>query len=476
MYSQIELDRVVEGLKLKEKTILCPFHSEKTPSCHIYPEGRFYCYGCHEHGSVFTLYMEINSVSFPVAVQQLAEKAGVTVTGERSNMPGTPLNELKKEFSEAMRVARENFKKLPNNHPAKMEVSMRGLDWKNIDLGFNPPITRHAKQLGLTSKKGMPLFEGRLCFILSDESGQEVGLSGRKLDGIQTTLQGKYVNSPSTALFKKSSYLYGIDQSKYYIKRSSRIYIVEGAFDLAAARKLGLNNTVATLGTALTENHVKLIEQLKAIPVLLFDNDDAGLKAIKKTYKYPYIRGNGYALANTPNFKDLSDLVKQNSKIAPNIEKSIAPILESVTNRTIDSCVTIQEKEQASHELTLWLQKSGATIESIRWVKSYIDGYKLPKPRQNSYSNETRQEVSDGIDFVALWVLAKNPELADRFSKKNIPPSNIYRRDIIELLSGKTPTTKSYIQAINSPAPALLTLPGANPNKILETYFLNTTI
>lgn len=476
MYSQIELDRVIEGLKLKEKTILCPFHSEKTPSCHIYPEGRFYCYGCHEHGSIFTLYMEINSVSFPVAVQQLAEKAGVTVTGERSNMPGTPLNELKKEFSEAMRVARENFKKLPNNHPAKMEVSMRGLDWKNIDLGFNPPITRHAKQLGLTSKKGMPLFEGRLCFILSDETGQEVGLSGRKLNGIQTPLQGKYVNSPSTVLFKKSSYLYGLDQAKYYIKQSRKIYIVEGAFDLAAARKLGINNTVATLGTALTENHVKLIEQLKAIPVLLFDNDGAGLKAIKETYKYPYIRGNGYALANTPNFKDLSDLVKQNGTIAPNIEKSIAPILESVTNRTIDSCVTIQEKEQASHELTVWLQKSGATIESIRWVKSYIDGYKLPTPTQKIDRQETQQEVPSGIDFVALYILAKKPELAEKFSKKNIPPNNIYRRDIIELLSGKTPTTQSYLQAINSPKPTLLTLPGADPTKILETYLSNASI
>jgi len=303
------VDIISEEVVLKKAGInflgLCPFHSEKTPSFSVNPEKQiFYCFGCATGGNVFSFLMKQHGLSFPEAAKVLAQRYGIEIaTQTLSPEQKKRLNERDALLS-ANRLAMEYFKKALHDHPegskARSYLNNRGISQEIIDrfhLGYAP--TNWEGLVGLYKKKQIPQavavktgliiprknkngfydrFRGRIMFPIFDLSVQVIALGGRVMDDSMP----KYMNSPETPVYSKGRSLYGIHLARNKCREANTVYIVEGYFDLLALHQHGIENTVATLGTALTSEHVRILKGFVGTEgkvVLVYDSDEAGLKA-----------------------------------------------------------------------------------------------------------------------------------------------------------------------------------------------------
>lgn len=275
----------------------CPFHSEKIPSFVVSPEKQiFKCFGCGSAGDVVTFYTKIKGLSFKEALLELAEKAGILVDKKF-------FIEKKKEKS----LAELNYKIAKFYHhllyfhssskEAQKYLEERGINEetvKNFLLGFAPYDGRvlagylrnsseelsKGEELGLIKRTSdgsyIDLFRGRIIFPIFNLKGECVGFGARSLS---KELEPKYLNTPESKIFKKSEVLYGLYQAKEVIKKENLGILVEGYFDFLSLWERGIKNVVATCGTALTENHVKLIKAFTENWIIFYDGDIAGKKA-----------------------------------------------------------------------------------------------------------------------------------------------------------------------------------------------------
>ncbi len=276
---------------------LCPFHSESKPSFVVSPEKQiFKCFGCGAGGDVVTFYMKIKGISFKEALLELAEKAGIKID-----------NNYFKEKKKENQLIEFNYKiaKFYNyllgfhseSRIAKEYLIKRGISEDTIKkflIGFAPKEGRvlasyvrssgeelkKAEELGLLKKTSdgsyVDLFRGRIIFPVFNEKGECVGFGGRALSDEQ---EPKYLNTPETKIYKKSEVLYGLYQSKEFIKKEDEGILVEGYFDFLSLWEKGIRNVVATCGTALTEKHVKVLKRFTENWIVLYDGDSAGRKA-----------------------------------------------------------------------------------------------------------------------------------------------------------------------------------------------------
>ncbi|WP_198296985.1 DNA primase [Deinococcus sp. DB0503] len=270
---------------------LCPFHQEKSPSFQVDTEqGYFYCFGCKAGGDVFSFVQRIENLSFGDALRKLAERAGVQVEaryGDRSSRDLYDVNAF------ALAYFREH---LPG--PALDYLRQRGLTDQTIEafeLGYAPEgwdgLLRRARARNLSERQlleaGLLIenpesgrvydrFRGRVMFPIRDHLGRLVGFGGRVLDDSKP----KYLNTPETDAFKKGELLYGLDKARAGLSNGAELIVVEGYMDVIALHQHGFTGAVASLGTALTAEHAALLERLGAQRlVLMFDRDEAGLKA-----------------------------------------------------------------------------------------------------------------------------------------------------------------------------------------------------
>ena len=278
---------------------LCPFHSEKTPSFVVFPETQtWHCFGCSAGGDLFSFVMRQENMEFGEALRLLAERAGVRLRPERDGAEA--LGKLKDRLHKINSLAAEYFHYLLLNSPegarAREYLTERGITEETRDL-FGLGCAREDWQaLGnhLTSRgyswpdlleAGLVLerqgggyydrFRGRLLFPIRDVRGHVVGFGARALDDSVP----KYLNSPQTPIFDKSSVLYGIDKAKRGIREQGFVVIVEGYMDVLMAHQHGRGNVVASMGTALTEKQVRVIKKLTKKLVLALDADTAGDQA-----------------------------------------------------------------------------------------------------------------------------------------------------------------------------------------------------
>ena len=277
----------------------CPFHNERTPSFTVSPDkGLFYCFGCKEGGNVFTFLMRIESLSFPESVKWVAEKLG------RPLPPGFDSAADKeapyKRSFEACRAAAGVYRKFlldsPDAEPARRFLSERLVDpffanafevgavpegwdylWSELQSqGFTKAELVQAG-LGIEHEGGryVDFFRGRIMFPIHDARGRVVAFGGRTLTGEEP----KYLNSSDLPIFHKGSILYGLPQARDSIRAKKKIVVVEGYMDVLACMGVGVQNAVAPLGTALTEEHARRIARLAGEVVLFFDSDHAGEEA-----------------------------------------------------------------------------------------------------------------------------------------------------------------------------------------------------
>ena len=282
---------------------LCPFHQEKTPSFIISPDkGLAYCFGCRKGGDIFAFTQEIEQVDFRAALEMLAEKAGVELKKQAFN----PESKEEKERSlKALEAAHIFFQQQLKANKAMMDyVIGRGYDRETIaklELGYSPDsfhlLTEtlqkqgfSAKELlesGLASQKEVgdsavyDRFRNRIMFPIHDSQGTLVAFGGRIMSGDKEA--AKYLNSPETKYYHKGGTLYLLHKAKQAIREKDRAIIVEGYFDALMAHHKGYRETVSSLGTALTEEQVKMIGRFSKHLVFAFDPDLAGSEASSRS-------------------------------------------------------------------------------------------------------------------------------------------------------------------------------------------------
>ena len=286
----------------KNYKALCPFHKEKTPSFVVSPDrGIWHCFGgCGDGGDVIKFLMRYENLEFVEALKILAEKAGVdfkTSGGQdyRTYNVLYEINEAAKDFFEKNFYADGAAFKYLKERGLKEETVKEfelGLSTKEFDAllkhliksGFNIVDVEKAG-LVVKSEKGLywDRFRNRLMFPLYNHFGKVAGFTGRIMPGYENENVGKYVNSPETAIFNKSKLLYGFHKSKNAIRDSRHAVLVEGQMDFLMMRQDGVKNAVATSGTAVTGDHLKVLKRYADELVLSFDSDEAGQTAAERT-------------------------------------------------------------------------------------------------------------------------------------------------------------------------------------------------
>lgn len=314
----------------------CPFHNEKTPSFFISP-GRetYHCFGCDKGGDIFSFVQEFEGVDFMSALKILAERAGVRLTTANVEMKGE-----REQMKKALALAAKFFElEIKKRVDVLAYLQNRGLSDATISMfriGFAPADWRalysYLLSQGVTSsvmesaglviahydeKRGQKSyydrFRGRIMFPIEDAASTVVAFTGRIFEGAfkdtdPSKQGGKYVNSPETALFNKGRTLYGLNKSKTPIRLSQSCVLVEGQMDLIMSYQSGITNVVAASGTALSEEHLKLIARLTDNIVIAFDTDEAGMAAASRAFKIGLGLGLNMKAVLVPGGKDPADL------------------------------------------------------------------------------------------------------------------------------------------------------------------------
>lgn len=281
---------------------LCPFHEEKTPSFTVSPDKQFFkCFGCGKSGNAITFVMEYNGLSFMEAMKLLAGKAGIPFEFEQQDSEkATKQSDLLAAMESATYFYTQNlFTK--EGEKCLQYFKSRGFDEsviKSFQLGYSPDSfdklhkylskkgisDEISQECGLLAKneagKVFDRFRNRAMFPIQDLFGRTIAFGARLLD--EDKNQAKYINSPQTTLYDKSRVLYGLYQAKNAIMQQDKAIITEGYADVITMHTYGLKNTISSSGTSLTEQQLQLLSRYTKHLLLLFDGDDAGIKAAER--------------------------------------------------------------------------------------------------------------------------------------------------------------------------------------------------
>ena len=360
--SQVVARKVALKRKGREYAGLSPFKTEKTPSFFVNDQKGFYhCFASGEHGDIFTFLMKTEGLSFPEAVERLAAEAGVPV-------PRMTAVEARQEDQRARLLAvveasaaffQEQLRGSAGAE-ARRYLERRGLERETIArfrLGYAPPgratLKDHLAGLGFTAEEmtlsGMVVagedipvsydrFRHRVMFPITDLKGRIIAFGGRALD---PDAPAKYLNSPETLLFHKGSILFNATQARAAAHERNQVVVVEGYMDVIAMSQAGFENTVAPLGTALTDDQLRLLWRMAPEPILCFDGDAAGRRAAYRAIDValPQLQpGRSLAFAFLPDGSDPDDMVRQQGTEA----------MRHVLERAIPRVEVLWEKEWKS--------------------------------------------------------------------------------------------------------------------------------
>jgi DNA primase len=389
----------------------CPFpdHAEKTASFSVSQAKQVYhCFGCKKSGNIFGFLRDYNAMSFPDSIEYLAERASIPlpVLEKDQNDQYQQQQDKKKLMLKANKIASDFFvetlKRVSNDHPIKTYIQKRKLKPETIQefqIGYSPSewegLSQHLHKQNISSalaeeaklvktrKEGnghFDLFRDRLMFPILSPMGEVLAFGGR----IHDQGEPKYLNSPETLVFNKGRVLYGLAHTGKYIRSDDAVIVVEGYMDLVSLFQAGLKNVAATMGTALTADHAKLIKRLTTNVVVLFDSDEAGQRAAERSLPLLLAAGlypRGLILTDA---KDPDEYVTKFGFEALQKKISSAPEL---FNLVLQMWMT-DYKGEASQKVKL--------IDQVRPVFDAI-----PDPRLKSlYATELTQRMNVSIDWV----------------------------------------------------------------------------
>ncbi len=389
---------------------LCPFHTEKTPSFHVSTDKQiWHCFGCNEGGDCFSFVMKMEGMDFPEALLHLGKKVGVEVP----RFAATDTNE-KQRLIDMHELARKYFRKVLVESgiaiTVREYVTRRGIRdelAEKFSIGFAPDTwdslvgflgTRgysateiEKAGLALRRKDGSGLydrFRNRLMIPLRDQHGNTVGFTGRvfpadrslkledqrKNEGFENP---KYLNSPETQIYHKGRLLFGLDLAKQAIKAEGRVIIVEGNLDVVASHKAGVENVVASSGTALTEEHLALLKRFTKTIVFSFDADAAGFKAAQRGIALARTAGLDVRVAVLPADagKDPDDAVQKDPQLWRDATTKTVPIMQYVIERAVDGrdLTNIDDKRAVAALVLPELEQISDVVEREHWLQTVAD-------------------------------------------------------------------------------------------------------
>lgn len=347
------IQEAVPSLKRRGRSFvgLCPFHQEKTPSFHVNPDrGFFHCFGCKEAGSAIDFLIKHEGYTFPEAVRDLAERAGIPVEESQRDQATTDNDRAKKAKEDLYAVNalaatfyEQQLLKHEHRDFATEELAKRGLEpgkdarvddvLKGFRIGYAPAawdgLTAFLRAQGVspTAAETVGLlvprssgsgfydrFRHRLMFAVMDPQGRVVAFSGRilrDLPGSAPSEDGpppKYINSPESPIYTKGNMLFGIHQARHSIRKNEVAILVEGNFDVVSLHARGFDHVVAPLGTAFTPDQARLLKRFAPSVTFLFDGDNAGKKAVRVSREAVRAVGLNARVATLPNGVDPDDL------------------------------------------------------------------------------------------------------------------------------------------------------------------------
>ena len=334
----IELKRA--GRTLKGRS---PWGVDKTPSFMVSPEkGIWHDFSANKGGDIFTFVMEVEGISFREALEKLAAQAGVEL--KKYSGSDAAISKKKARMREALELATKYYQvALTKNRPVCEYVFYkRNMNKKTVQefrIGYSPKsgdallefLKKRGYSLnemdgaGLLNRFKKDLFKGRMMVPFIDTNGQVIGYTARILDKGEP----KYLNTPDTMLFNKSRFIFGLYQAKEAIRRNGFVVIVEGNMDVISSHQAGVKQTVATSGTAMTEQHLKILSRLASDVRLAYDGDDAGVNATERAIKLAGNLGiNLSVISDYHGAKDPDELIQQDPKLWHEAVESCKPAMD----------------------------------------------------------------------------------------------------------------------------------------------------
>ena len=383
---------------------LCPFHQEKSPSFSVSPSKQmFYCFGCKAGGDVFAFLTKMTGATFPEVLRELGDKVGIAVEespaerGQRGQA-----HRIEEMNQAALTWFQSNLREPQLGATAREYLSRRGIQQSTVEtfrLGVSSSdwegLCKFLARKGFSSNDSVMAglvtprpngngyydkFHGRLMFTITDLRKRVVGFGGRVLgEGMP-----KYLNSPDTPLFKKGQTLFAFDQAREAIVRTKTVIVVEGYFDAIALHQAGLTHTVATLGTALTSEHVQALRRFAERVVLLFDPDAAGVRAALRGLDLFVNSGLSVKVVTLPAGEDPDTFVRKAGVDAFAKLEAVAPsLLDYALNHTIDQADpgSLESRIRSVDEVLRILQKSEHPIERQERMRVVAERLRISEAR-----------------------------------------------------------------------------------------------
>jgi DNA primase len=432
---------------------LCPFHNEKHPSFYVYPEQQsWHCFGCNTGGDTFSFVMKKQGVDFGDALRLLADKVGVKIPSMAE--PEARKNKMERLY-QANQAAAQYFHNLLLNSPAgekaRNYVASRSFSSKTItdfQLGFSlnswETLKQYLMERGYTEDelltagliieaetgKSHDRFRNKLMLPIQDAKGRITGFGARVLDDSLP----KYLNSPQTPIFDKSSSLYGINLAQADIRQRKQAVIVEGYMDVITAHQNGFNNVIATMGTSVTEKQVRSLKRLTPNMVLALDADTAGEEAMLRCVSYENILNTEVKVIVIPEGKDPDDVIKQDVKTWQRLLEEALPMIDFTFNMVTAKLdlTTAKDKSEAVSQLLPIIAEIKDKTRQYHYVeklakltansphnmevtlKDYIARRQVGKPRIEAAAHALQPLRSSPIEEYCLALLLQHPKLKDK--------------------------------------------------------------
>ncbi len=380
---------------------LCPFHNEKTGSFSVNAEeGLYHCFGCKKSGDSITFVRELEHLDFPGAIEHLARRSGITLryTDAGEGAVRSRKKQLIGHVNKAVDIYHEYLLTSPQAGEARGYLRQRGFDGdmvRRYQVGFAPESWDFlAKKLRISNKdlvdsglgkmnsidKQMDWQRNRIVFPVFDERGDGVGFGGRIMPGGEGA---KYINSQECAVYSKSRVLYGLNWAKEHIVASGEAIICEGYTDVTGFGRAGIHTAVATCGTALTDDHLKLLKRFTNRLVLAFDADDAGKAAADRVYEWEQKYEIEIMVADLPAGVDPDDLSRDDpERLAESVTKALS-FLEFRLERELakHSMDSIEHRARAAEEALALVAEHPNALVRDQYVMTIADRCRMDADR-----------------------------------------------------------------------------------------------
>lgn len=363
---------------------LCPFHSDRNPSFFVSPDKQlFYCFGCGVGGTVIHFVMRYEGISFSEALKKLARRAGIPLPGAGEKEEVFPRDRLRRTLGFALSFYQKMLFK-PEGRVALQYLKERGLEIETIKafkLGYAPDGWRNlveaASEAGVDpedliragvaakGRDGSSVYDylrNRIVFPIFNLQGEVVGFSGRSLDGSEP----KYLNTPETELFHKGKLLYNLHLAKDEIRRSGRAVLVEGYMDAILPYQHGVRNVVASAGTSLTEDQANLLRRFAREVVVVYDGDEAGLKAASRGLGVLLREGLRVKVAAMPEGLDPDELVREKGA------EGLLRVIDSADN-LVDFHLKLISRRGDLRSMDMKLEAVKGLLELLANVRSQVE-------------------------------------------------------------------------------------------------------